>query len=238
MKNLILVLATVFVSQVGFGAESIEKDFDSLGGNTILLEKAKALNPEVNTSIVQNRTVSRDHRWEFAPEMSGSFGGDTYSRSTGVGLNTQYHINHNWSVGAKYSHYFNRLTAEGNAMVDRAIADHNANPQTSQAAVPDMDYPLSEMGAYVNFYPIYGKMKWLDNAVAHFDVYAQVGAGQVDLKSGATSTYTAGLGVGIWARQNISTRFELRYQNYTAQYLTGPTALDLAVAAVQVGWLL
>lgn len=238
MKKLVLSLLTVAVATSANAAENIEKDFDSLGGNTVLLEKARALNPEVNTSIVQNRTVNRENRFEFAPEMSGTFGGDTYSRATGLGFNTQYHINHKWSVGAKYSYYFNRLTAEGNAMVEKAIADHNANPQTSQAAIPDMDYPLNEMGAYVNFYPIYGKMKWLDQGVAHFDVYTQVGAGQVKLKSGATSTYSAGLGVGIWANQNVSTRFELRYQNYTAKYLTGPLKLDLAVASVQVGWLL
>lgn len=236
-KSFIFAL-TFLVSLSGFAAESIEKDFDSLGGNTILLEKAKALNPEVNTSIVQNRTVPREKRFEFAPEMSGTFGGDTYSRTTSVGLNTQYHINHLWSVGAKYNYSFNRLTDAGRALVDRALADHKANPQTSQAPVPDMDYPLSEMGAYVNFYPIYGKMKWLDNRVAQFDVYAQLGGGQVTLKSGAASTYSAGLGVGVWAHQNISTRFELRYQNYTAQYYTGPMALDLTVASMQVGWLL
>lgn len=237
MKKFILI-SSLLLSTAAFAAEDVEKSFDSLGGNTILLEKAKALNPEVSTSIVQNRLVQRENRWEVAPEIAGTFGGDTYTRTTTVGMNVQYHINHRWSLGLKYNSAFNRLTDEGNALVNKAIADHNANPQSSQAPVPDIDYPLSETGAYINFYPVYGKMAWLDRSVAHFDVYAQLGGGTVELKSGQASTYSAGLGLGIWVNPKVSTRFEMRYQNYTGQYYTGAQSLDLAVASMQVGWLL
>lgn len=238
MKKLFTLITVLCASVSVFAAEDMAKDFDSLGGNTILLDKARALNPEVNTSIVQNRTVNREKRFEIAPEISGSLGGDTYSRTTSIGLNTQFHINHMWSVGAKYNYSYNRLTDEGNSLAQKAIEDHKLRPQNSQSPIPDMDYPMSETGAYLNFYPIYGKMKWFDQGVAHFDVYAQVGGGQVQLKSGSTSTYSAGLGLGIWATRHISTRFEVRYQNYTAQYYTGPLSLDLTVASMQVGWLL
>jgi outer membrane beta-barrel protein len=236
MMRLILTLS--LVSTAAFAAQDIEKDFDSLGGNSILLEKARALNPEVTQSVVQNRVVNRENRWEIAPEIGGSLGGDTYTRSTTLGLNVQYHFNHRWSVGVRGNTAYNRLTDEGQALVDIAEADAANNPQSSAAAVPDLDYPLSEVGGYVNFYPVYGKMAWLDNKIAHFDVYAQLGAGQVTLKSGTTSTYSAGAGLGIWVNPKISTRFEVKYQNYTAQYYTGPLALDLTVASMQVGWLL
>ncbi|MFP5520656.1 MAG: outer membrane beta-barrel domain-containing protein [Bdellovibrionia bacterium] len=235
-KGLILILSLVATS--AFAQSDIEKDFDSLGGNTILLEKAKALNPEVATSVVQNRTVVRDNRFEVSPEVAGTFGGDTYTRSTTVGLNVQYHFNHRWSAGVKANTAFNRLTDEGRALVDRAEEDFKNNPQDSNAPVPDLDYLKSEIGGFVNFYPIYGKMAWFDRSVAHFDVYAQVGAGQVELKSGNTSTYSAGLGVGIWVNPKVSTRLEMKYQNYTGQYYTGAQSLDLAVASMQVGWLL
>lgn len=217
---------------------SLEQDFDGLGGNQALLEKARALNPEIATSIVQPREVQRRMRFEFAPEFSGAFGGDTYSRAHSLGLNAQFHINPRWSVGVKYNHSFNRLTAEGQNLVDRALEDYQANPSDPSARLPNLDYPLNETLALVNWYPFYGKLNLLDKAVAQFDVYAVLGGGSVTLRSGTSDTFTGGMGIAFWMRKNLSTRFEVRYQRYQAQYDSGPQDLDVAVGGLQVGWLL
>lgn len=218
--------------------DSLEKDFDSLGGNRILMDRAKALEPETKTWVVQNRMVSREHRFEIAPEYSGTTSGDTYNRTQNVGLNVHYHITPRWSVGLKYNKSFNTLTPEGNALMKKATDDFNANPGKNSPEYPQVAFPKQETMALVNWYPIYGKMNMLDQGVAHFDLYLLGGAGTVQLNTGSTSTYTGGGGVGFWVTPKLSTRLEMRYQNYTAKYLAESKKLDLTVASVQVGWLL
>lgn len=234
IQGLVLLLSTPFA----LAADDLENSFDSLGGNKVFLERAKALRPEERTSIVQERTVSRRHRFEIAPEFSGSFGGDTYTRSRSLGINMQYHITPMWSLGVRYNHHFNVLTAEGEKMVEDAYRQYQSNPQNPNRPIPDVDYAKNESFALVNWYPIYGKLNLLDYGVAQFDVYALAGLGQVNLSSGPTSAYTLGGGVGLWFTQHFSSRLEMRWENYRAKYYDADRNLDLAIAAVQFGWIL
>jgi len=220
------------------GSDTLGEQFDSLGGNKIFLEKARALEPEKRILIVQNRTVPLTRRVEIAPEFSGTFGGDTYSRTKNLGLNAFYHFNPRWAVGVKYNYSFNSLTPEGEALVDRAYADYQKNPATPTVGYPKMDYQKSETMALVNWAPFYGKLNLLDQALAHFDFYFVGGYGQVELSSGTTRTTTAGAGFAFWLHQHLSTRLEMRYQNFTAKYFDAEKKMDLAVASIQVGWLL
>lgn len=246
MKSLIVLLSLVSFAAfanpeapaAAAASTSTDAEFDSLGGNQVILDRARALEPDQKISIVQNRTVSRRNRVELAPEFSGTFGGDTYSRTRSLGMNVNYHFNPRWSVGVKYSYSFNDLTPEGEAMVDAAAADYQKNPSKPSAQYAVLDYPKTEMLGLVNWYPFYGKMNLMDMAVAHFDFYFVGGAGQVELLSGPTSTYTGGAGVGFWINNNFSTRMEMRYQNYTAKYFDKTKDMDLAVASVQMGWML
>jgi outer membrane beta-barrel protein len=242
MKKQLLVLLMVgssaFASAEKAADSSIEQDFQGLGGNKVLLEKAKALSPDQEISIVQDRIVPRRKRWEISPEFAGTFGGDTYSRAQSLGLNIHYHINPSWSLGVKYTYDTNKLTNEGDAMVNKAVADAANNPRNPTAPVPTLDYPKTETFALVNWYPIYGKMNLLGKGIAHFDIYAVAGLGQVTLNSGPTQSYTGGAGVGFWWTRHFSSRLEMRYQNYKAQYFDHETNLDLGVASVQMGWLL
>lgn len=218
--------------------EKLTSDFDSLGGNEILLDKAKSVNPEVRTQVVQNRIVDRTSRFELSGSYDNSFGGDTYVRTGTFGISGQYHINNNWSLGAKYGYSFNKLTAEGNDLADKAAADHLANPSTAKSPVPDIDYPKSNMMGFVNFYPLYGKMSWLGKGISHFDVYGQVGYGQIALDSGSTNAMSGGLGMAVWVNNHFSTRFEAIYTDYTAKYYNGPMKQGITSASVQLGWLM
>jgi outer membrane beta-barrel protein len=215
-----------------------QPDFDSLGGNTILLERARALEPDKDVSIVQQRTVDRRGRVEFAPEMSSVFGGQVYTSTKALALNANYHFTPRFSVGVKYSYFFNTLSDEGNALMDNALADYNAHPQNPTVPYPQLDWAKDEVMALANWYPLYGKINWFDKKVVHFDIYGLAGYGQVNLKSGSAPTYTAGGGIGFWFNPHLSTRLEMRYQTYTAQYFTGAKDLDLTVGSFQVGWML
>lgn len=207
------------------------KDFDSLGGNDVLLEKAKALNPEAQIRIVQDRVVVRRNRAEFAPEFSSVLGGDAYNKTTNLGMNLQYHITPQWSVGLKYNYSFNQLRPEGENLLSDVSID-------GKARIPDIDHPKQEALVLVNWYPIYGKMNLYELGVVHFDIYAIAGAGQVELKSGMTPSYTGGAGLGLWVSQHVTTRFELRYEGYTAKRFNGDAMMNTTVAGVQVGYLL
>ncbi len=231
-----LTLAVLFASVLVHA--DVDQDFEGLGGNRILLEKAKELNPEKEVQIVQERVVPRRHRFEISPEVVGTFGGDTYSRTSAIGMNVQYHFNPHWSVGVRYQYDFNKLTPEGNAAYNRAKEDFQKHPDDPRSPIPTLDYPKNETFATLYWYPIYGKMNLLDKGIAHFDVYGLAGYGRVTLSSGSVPSYTGGLGMGFWWTQHFSSRVEMRYQNYTAKYFNTPTKLDLAVASIQMGWLL
>lgn len=237
-----LLIAFLLVSNFSYAADEkkddLAADFDSLGGNKTLLDKAKALEPEVSVSIVQKRFVSRTNRIEIAPEFSGTFGGDTYARTKSAGINLHYHFNPRWSVGVKYNHSYNSLTPEGESLVNASIEDYKNNPNKPSVAYPDIDYPKSETMATLNWYPIYGKMNLLDKGVLHFDWYLLAGGGQVQMSSGNTSSYTGGTGIGMWFNDHFTSRLEMRYQNQKAKYIDGEKNLDLAIASVQMGWML
>ncbi len=236
MKSLFISLV-ILASALSANAD-VEKDFDGLGGNKILLDKAKAINPGTEISVVQDRTVSRRNRWELAPEYSGSFGGDAYVKTINAGLNVHYHLNPHWSFGVKYNHSFNKLTSEGEAVIGRALEDYKNNSANPTANVPEINYQKEEKMVFTNWYPVYGKMNLLDLGVAQFDAYGLAGLGSVTLRTGDVSSYSLGGGLGIWWSKKFSTRAEMRYQTYKAPFFDGDKSMDLALASVQMGWML
>ncbi len=206
------------------------KDFDTLGGNDVLLDKARALNPDSTVSIVQDRIVDRRNRFEVAPEFVSVLGGDAYNHTDGFALNAYFHITPHWALGAKYEYDLNALRPEGRRLIDETTA-------AGKGVIPDIDFPKGQALALINWFPIYGKMNLYDLGVTHFDIYAVVGGGQVFLQSGSAPTYTAGGGIGLWFSQHLSTRAELRYQGYTAKRIDGEAQMNLTVADIQVGYL-
>ena len=73
------ILAVSLVLTLGSTARAADlmKDFDSIGGNDALLDRAKALNPEERVRVVQDRIVTRRNRVEIAPEYSNVVAGDS-----------------------------------------------------------------------------------------------------------------------------------------------------------------
>ncbi|HMN69317.1 MAG TPA: outer membrane beta-barrel domain-containing protein [Bdellovibrionales bacterium] len=238
IPSLLFVMSCAAGAAPGEPNKATEPDFDSLGGNTILLERARALEPDKNVSVVQERTVSRRNRVEIAPEFGNTFGGQTYTSTKTLGINLNYHIRPWISVGVKYNKAFKDLTPEGEALIDEAIADYNRDPANPDKPFPELDYVKDETLGLLNWYPFYGKLKFTERNVVHFDLYAVAGAGTVRLNSGSSSTWTAGGGIGFWLAKHLTARFEMRYQTYTAQYFTGARDLDLTIGSFQMGWLL
>lgn len=236
MKKTILLIS--FLISPLLLAQEIQQQIDSFGGNESLYNKAKALNPEIETQSVQNRFINRTNRFEIASGLSNIFGGDSYNKSQNLGINVYYHLNPRFSVGAKYSYFFNSLTPEGQAMVDRASADAAINPKDSKFLFPQVIYPKSETLAMLNWYPIVGKLSLGDYGVLHFDTYFLAGYGSMQLSSGSSPAETLGVGVGFWSNSKITTRIEYRGQTYRAKYYDKEQNLTTSVASLQVGLIL
>jgi outer membrane beta-barrel protein len=234
--NLKTLILSCFLSSIAIA--DIETEVDSFGGNEALYQKAKALNPQVENEVVQNRFVQRTNRFEIAPEFSSVSGGDSYNKTMNMGLNAHYHINPHWSLGLKYNYSFNSLTPEGEAMVSRASQAAQANPKDPSYLFPQVIFPKSQTMAMVNWYPVVGKLSFGSFGVAHFDGYLTAGYGQLELSNKSTGTTMAGMGMGFWLNPNITTRLEYRAQQYQAQYYNNTENLNTGVASVQVGWML
>ena len=221
-RALVLIYAVVGLSA---GADLME-DFDSLGGNNILLEKAQALNPETQIEVVQERIVSRHSRHELFPELGYVLGGDAYLSTQYLGVNYNYHFNPRWSAGFRYGNYMNELSSEGEKLIEQF------------SYIPEMDWPRQSYMAVVNYYPMYGKFSVFGKGIVHFDFYLLAGYGHIELKSGGTGALTAGAGVGFWLSQHLTSRIEARYMSYTSQRFTGSADMELTVANFSVGYLL
>ncbi|MCB0351619.1 MAG: outer membrane beta-barrel domain-containing protein [Bdellovibrionales bacterium] len=240
MKKL-LIIAALFTFSGNSRADDIMKDFDSLGGNDVLLERAQALSPEIQTKVVQNRIVDLNKRFEIAPETSAVLGGDSYTSTWLAGVDARFHINPRWSIGLKYGHAFNEYTDEGKNLINNPTPIKNGSGSIVGYApnIPAVDYIKQQGFLTVNWSPIYGKMNMFDLGVVHFDMYAIAGAGQIELNSGPTSSYTAGGGIGLWISKHLTSHFEVRYQNYEAQrYPDKKDPMDLTIGSFQIGYLL
>jgi outer membrane beta-barrel protein len=240
MKKLTTIACLMFFSGRLWAGE-IMKDFDSLGGNDVLLERALALNPDIKTKVVQNRIVDLHKRFEFAPETSSVLGGDSYTSTWLAGVDVRYHLNPRWSFGMKYGHAFNEYTDEGKNLINNPspVKDSGGNIIGYSPNIPAVDYIKQQGFLTVNWSPIYGKMNMFDLGVVHFDMYAIAGVGQVELNSGLTSSLTAGGGIGLWISKHLTSHFEVRYQSYEAQrYLDKKDPMDLTVGSIQIGYLL
>lgn len=227
----------LFASVLAHAAEPAP-DFDSLGGNKIMLDRARALEPEKTVRVVQTRTVDRRRRLEFAPEFGNVFGGETYVHTKTIGLNANFHWTNRFSMGVKYNYAFNELTKDGSAQVRAAAEEFAQNPENPTKDFPKVNYVKDELMGLLNWYPIYGKINLLDKKVIHFDVYTLGGYGQIRMEKGTSPTYTAGGGIGFWFTPHLTTRLEMRYQNYTAKIDDRDKNFDLTVGSVQMGWLL
>jgi outer membrane beta-barrel protein len=224
MKQLFILTFLCFLSLPSNA--DILKDFDSLGGNDVLMDRAKALQPEKNVSIVQNRIVDQKWRNEFSAGYTNVVGGDSYLQTQMLSLDYHLHINPYWTVGVGYFSAFNQLSSEGRFLIDQ------------QKLVPDIDQPDTGYEVLGNFAPIYGKLNMFNMGIVQFDVYALGSYGKIKLKSGETSTYTYGAGFGLWLSQYLTTRFEIKQRYYQAQRFGGATDINTTTVGLSFGYML
>ncbi|MBL7543332.1 MAG: outer membrane beta-barrel domain-containing protein [Bdellovibrionaceae bacterium] len=217
MKHLILsIFSVALITPILVFAQAkkdLKNEVSTLGDNHDVVERVKNMDTNQRVRVVQNRLVNRNNRIELGANYSYNGGGDSYVKSQNVGASLEYHLNPRWSFGIHYQKSYNTLTPEGENQFEIAQADQKVN-QGSTKRFPSVDYPLETQLATVSYYPIYGKMNLFDTGIAQFDLYLQLGYGQMNLFSGSSDVYSVGVGSGIWLTQRITTRIEARYQQY------------------------
>ena len=223
MKKIIFIFLLFFNHSV---YADIMKDFDSLGGNDVLMNRARLLQPDKQIKVVQNRVVDLNHRSEFSMGYGNVIGGDAYLQTQMLSLNYHFHINPRWAIGLGYFNAYNELSREGHFLI------HNED------LVPDVDQPDSGYELMGNFAPIYGKINMFDLGILQFDMYVIGSYGRISLKSGETGIFSVGGGLGLWISQHLTTRLEIRQRFYQAQRFNGPVSIKTTLAGFSVGYLL
>ncbi len=214
MKHLTLIFMALLSLNV-WAKENLSGKMDALGANRELMRKAKAIDPNNKVRVVQAREVSRTMRLELGLDYGMALGGDPYVSSSVLGGKFDFHLTPRWSVGARYHDISNSLNSEGKSVFNDARSRRAAGDTNFRS--PAVAYADSSWLGVINWYPIYGKMSLFDSVISQFDLYLLGGAGQIQLDTGSTPLYTAGVGAGIWLTQHISTRLEARWQGYKDQ---------------------
>lgn len=220
---------------------NVEQQVDTLGSNEDIIEKAKTLQPNNSMKIVQKRQVDRNLRPEIGLSYGFVNGGDTYLNTRNWGANFDFHINPRWSLGLRYNDNKNELTSEGKRIADVALAKQNAG--ATDYVVPEIAFPIRSYMGMISWYPIYGKISWFESAVSQFDFYLTAGGGQVQTKNvlGQTNTsaiYTGGMGMGLWVNSWLTSRVEVRYQNYQDRVTSGTRNIDSIIMQIGIGIML
>lgn len=224
----------------------ILEDFDSLGANKVLLEKAQALAPNNRIQIVQERVVNRFARHEITTDYEVvSSGANPYFNTQGLGLSYQFHLNPHWSVGVKYSYAFNQLSAEGDKIIEDGRARQEAilrkDPNSDDrpdAFIPELNWVRQSYLLMVNWYPIYGKFKFLNSGIVHFDIYTHIAIGEIQLRYNTSPLYQGGLGMGFWWSQHLSSRVEYRFSSYRADFYDSSESINTGNLGLSLGYLL
>lgn len=234
-QSMILSVLVGLVVALGSTAHA-QSSFDDLGANEGVLKRARAMNTKQEVRIVQKRSVDRDMRFELGVGFGGVAGGNSYLSTQPLSGELNFHISPRFSFGARYSHYSNQLTNEGEAQFKAAQAAKAAGQV--DFTVPEVDFPTASTMLTAAYYPIYGKLNFFDISVVQFDLYVLGGYGKMDLKSGSSDTWTAGGGVGFWWTKHMSSRFEVRHQAYQDQVYTGKRDVGMIVGTFGIGLLL
>lgn len=150
---------------------------------------------------VTHRAFSKSGRTELFGQLGLSLS-DPFFRYVAPGVGARYHFDESWAVGA---------------FVDYDAAIRTAIDIVSVAnteAVPDLNHPNLGVGLEAVYAPIYGKISWMAERVAHFDMYLSVGVGFLALHHASAVAGTFAIGQHYFLTSNTALKIELREQLY------------------------
>lgn len=221
MKSLLLGL--VILTGNSFAADiPLEQKLDNLN---IPDDRVSSVVSEDKLFVVNKRYSSLVNRHEITMAGAYNFTPDSHLTTRQLGATYRYHLNSSWSFGTRYQKFYNELSAAGEKLFE------------DKRLLPDSDFALSSLEAFVNYNTIYGKLRFSSNTVVYFDQYIALGAGQVELDAGQESMLMADLGFSFWVGKHMSTRVGVRNEFYTQQQRTGSRDIHNTVGYFEIGYL-
>ena len=191
MKKLFLkksLMTIIFLlSSLAHAVDEIEVPDDELAKESVL--------PVFDSVVsVKNRNVSTAGRFDF-----GIFGGlaltEPINNTTKVGLELNYHLNENHSLGANFTMNSSGLSKDAQGLKNDFALDFNRAPK-----------PQSTMMLDYNYSPFYGKMSVTKEGVMNTTIY---GSGALGLVKYEHKSFPA-IAIGIGERFYFSHRFSLK----------------------------
>jgi outer membrane beta-barrel protein len=155
---------------------------------------------------------------------------DAFTKGISGEVSYTYHFSDSfaWQIG-RFLYSYNVATGLQNQLTRDFGVNPTAFPQTNWIA-----------GSDVMWTPIYGKFAWLNNSVAHFEIYGLLGLSvanqriSADVASGTTSTqFLPGIDFGIGWRFYITKSVSLRFE-VTDNLLFSSSGIQ-NIMVVQVG---
>ena len=222
MKKLGIILLNIFVISNIMAEDDLSQKLEGLN---IPSDKVTPLLSEEDLYAVNERYSSLNNRFELTLFGAHDFAADAHMDSKQSGVTARYHINSRWSLGARYTEYFNQLSASGEALFEQ------------EQLLPDSDFALNSTDAFINFNTVYGKVRLTRDTVVYFDQYISLGYGTVGLSRGETQMYLADLGLAFWVGKKMSARFGVKNEFYTQQKLNGSNDVHNAMGYLEIGYL-
>lgn len=205
-----------------YAADGLEKQLESLN---IPSDKVTPLVTEEDLYAVNERYSSLNKRHEFTLFGAHDFAADSHMDSKQTGLTYRFHFNSRWSVGARYTEYFNQLTQAGEALYD------------SEKLLPDSDFAIKSTDAFISYNTVYGKLRLTSDTIVYFDQYISLGYGNVALSKGETQMYLLDLGLAFWIGKKMSARFGVKNEFYTQQKVNGDDNVHNAMGYLEIGYM-
>lgn len=222
MKKLILAFSLISSSAVMAQDNELEKKLDALN---IPDDKVTTVLSEDKLYIVNTRYSSLVNRHELTLQGGNNFTADSHLSSQQTAISYRYHLNSDWSFGARYVRHTNKLTAAG----ERLFND--------KKMLPDTDFAKNSQELFVNYNTIYGKLRWNEDTVVYFDQYVALGGGKIALASGKQNMAFADLGLSFWLGNHMSSRIGFKNEFYKQNQLTGSVNKYNGIGYIEFGYL-
>lgn len=236
MKTILshLVLAASIFILTSTGKASEELNVDGLGNYADTLKNIKETSGVKEVRVIQDRLVSRKFRNEFSIGYNNFLSGNPYLLTQTLNLGYNFSFNRFVSVGVSYFTARNGLSQEGRNLINNDIPDRVPN---SQRILPTVDSIKGGYEASVQLSPFYGKVNMFDY-IAHFDIYALAGIGQMQMTSGNRQTLSYGAGLAFWWSNHWNTRVEFKNLQYRTESIAGSSNITSSVAGLSLGYML
>lgn len=186
-----LIALILFVSVLGHAKEELEVPQDELAKESVL--------PVFDNVVsVKNRNVTTEGRFDL-----GIFGGlaltEPIANTSKVGIEFNYHIKENHSLGFMYSMNSTGLSKDAQGLKNDFNLDFNRAPK-----------PLSTLMLDYNYSPFYGKMSVTKDGVMNTTIFGSASAGMVKYDHKSYPALALGIGERFYLTHAFSLKFDLR----------------------------